>query len=597
MILLYVEGLNYFVAQLAIVELGLLKHFGIIILGILINNIPKPMHRFYQFKSYVLLLCSLVFSTTAIAQPDFWLRQSFSDGPFTSHSFHAAFAVEDGYYLAGEFWKDIIFDQFSAAIPEGEDTQDSFVLQTDNEGNSINFWHISGNGYERITDIAVTPTGSIWLSGFFANTLVYDNLELSAEGFYDAFVLHIGVDGSLINSFQFSGVNPGDALNIDRMELDAAGDLWLLANFAGAVSVGDTIYNAGFSQDGLVLEMAPNGEILLAHHYESVGSGEEDFLYLNDLAIDQEGRVLVGGIITGEIAINGEPVQGDLSLNTGFVQRWKTLDSDLFQTFSGGSNEVRSITVTEDQIVLGIQFQQSVDVFEETIQGSGSFADMVVVALDSDGELIWFRAFIKGEAQPTGGVYPIDIDHFENRIFMGGFFDGVVSSQGQEVMEADGQQAYLMEFKSNGDLTAVETFSSSAYSRIDAIEASAYGLCFTGEFASDLFFNGESLSEINSTLFYGVLENETVSSTNEAVEATVAIYPNPTHDLWRIQLETSPLNEVSFRLYNSLGQEVDAIALNSRSTNYAATQLAEGLYYFEIRSAGVILEAGQLLKL
>ena len=535
---------------------------------------------------YILIFLPL-FSTAQ----ESWLKASSSQAPFTSHRFYDGTYRGEYFYWWGDLWRDVIFDDFSASIPSDDDTHDAFLLQTDVIGNVQNLIHLSGSGYERVEGMTFGTDGTFWITGFFSEVLEMPGLSLSSTGFYDGFILQLQPDGSIVQAFHFPMDDFMGAINFRSIKMDQEGNLWVCANFAGSITLNETTYQGGFNQDGLVVKLKTNGEVLKVVQFDSDNSGEEGgFVDLTSLEIDAVGRVVVGGGMSGVVEVGD--VIGDYGLGQCFVSVYDTeAEVDWMQVFTSGYSLINTITaIPGGGVIAGAQFQNSFDFGEETITGSGSFADMVVFALAEDGTPAWIKAFTKSSAAPTGGVYPISLDYQNGQIFLGGFYDGMVLYEGNVLLDHPDQQAYLMQFTAGEELPTAHAFEGGGYSRINAIAASPAGVGYAGEFAGGLVFQDFGVPGINSTLFYGLL-SEMLSSNEEIQEdgLSISFHPNPASEYCYI---TSPLPG-QLTIYNIDGKLIHAESLFSGVIRMDVSKWPAGNYVYRWESEGNV-EVGQI---
>jgi hypothetical protein len=550
-----------------------------------------------NWTKIVALLLGLVAAIGSEAQTDFWMKTSTSENPFTSHQFHAGDYQNGTYYYCGEFWRDISFGTFEAAIPVGEDNQDAFILQTDAQGNEQNLLHFTGNGYERISDLVALDNGEIWLCGFFNQTFSYDTVSFQATGFYDTFLLHLDAEGGVLDAFQFFGQGSQNALNFDALAVDSQGQIWVLANFGGTVQIGQEIIEGGFSQDGLLIHFSKTGEILDIHHFATPGDGEENFLYLNALAVDKSDNVIVGGTMTGAATVDSMVIDlNPESYGQAVLFKYNSADqllwSKVYNSFYSGIN---TITIGADQeIIAGVQFQSSFEFDGEEILGNGSFSEMVLIGVGTDGDALWYNAFTKDDFQAIGGIYPISIVEQAGRIFVGGFYSGTIVNNGETILESgDNQWAYILELEGDGTLSNVFPFSSAAYARVNFLAAGSEGISFGGEYAQSIIFQDQSYNSVNSTLFYGLIF-EVVNDVNQfQVNEEVKVFPNPFHDDLRIQTQMPASYQLE--IFNLLGQKVWEEDFSGTELNLDLNSLAPGHYNY-IFKAKESIRTGKLVK-
>jgi hypothetical protein len=79
-----------------------------------------------------------------------------------------------------------------------------------------------------------------------------------------------------------------------------------------------------------------------------------------------------------------------------------------------------------------------------------------------------------------------------------------------------------------------------------------------------------------------------LTTRNEALAATVGLYPNPTHQAFTLALPVGPLNSASATLRNALGQVVQTRQLHlpaaGGTTEFDVRNLATGVYSLQLET-------------
>ena len=74
----------------------------------------------------------------------------------------------------------------------------------------------------------------------------------------------------------------------------------------------------------------------------------------------------------------------------------------------------------------------------------------------------------------------------------------------------------------------------------------------------------------------------------------ITIYPNPSAEALVIKVN-EPKTGMEFLLYNSLGQEVDRVAIVEKETQYLRRNLSKGIYTFSFLNNKEVVESGKLV--
>ena len=92
--------------------------------------------------------------------------------------------------------------------------------------------------------------------------------------------------------------------------------------------------------------------------------------------------------------------------------------------------------------------------------------------------------------------------------------------------------------------------------------------------------------------------NSTQQNSNINIESHktryVNVYPNPSAEVLVIKVN-EPKTGMEFLLYNTLGQEVDRVAIVEKETQYLRRNLSKGIYTFNVLNNKEVVESGKLV--
>lgn len=512
-----------------------------------------------------------------------WLQASQSDSPFTSHRFYGGQYHAGQLYWWGDLWPDVAFGPFTASIPEGESVADAFLLTLNaSDGVPTNLLHLTGQGYERIEDMAPASDGGVWVTGFFSETLEVGGTTLESTGFYDGFVLKTDAAGNVAQAWQFP-ISYG-VINYTGIEQAEDGTLWLIANFSGILQIGGYEYETSSGQSGLLLHLTPSGDVISSHAFLGNSGSEGPSVDFSDLVLLPNGDIVFGGSLTGSVAVDGLPEE-DYGSGQAFLCRYSSEGAlQWLNTYSGGYSLVNTLDLLPGGgIVAGIQFQNSFVFDSETILGSGAFSDMALFAVDNEGSAIWIESFIELEPAVSSGIYPNSLSATEDGVFIGGSYSGSVSHNDSIILNASHTSGYLLQLSSTGDFQKGYTIESGGFNRVNAIAAAPEGLAYAGEFTGGLSFEGQSVPGINSTLFYGLLSGVVnAASEHQRAKRELLVFPNPaTAGACWVEVPGAGL----LSLYSANGQLVARQLVQAGSVRLPLRGRSTGWYQISWRSA------------
>lgn len=286
-------------------------------------------------------------------------------------------------------------------------------------------------------DVAVHSDGSIVVSGRVFGTVDCDPgpgvVNISSLGEHDAFACRYASDGSLIWARRFGGPENDD---FEAMKMDVSGNIYL-SGFNGDDFSTDPVGAEPLfaTPGGFVLKLNLDGEVEWRMKYQR---GVKEF------GIAPDGAVFVLGIYNGEYNFANWPetfyMDSDNNSMDIFITKLNPDGSFLWAKRIGGPemDNMFDMTIDDDAnlYVYGyFNFNCDVDPGpeEEFITSNGA-ADIMLVKLNSDGELLW--------ANQYGGS---DVD-YPNKVIIGG--DGFIYHTGRFRHEVDfdpGQEEFIMD--------------------------------------------------------------------------------------------------------------------------------------------------------
>ena len=242
------------------------------------------------------------------------------------------------------------------------------------------------------------------LGGYFARVYGGSNND-------EAFRLHQASDGFYITGSTWSYTQGNDDYLI--MKIDTSGQLlW-------AVAVGDTGGELGLS---VTETPSSNGEILLAGGTTSYGAGYWD-LFLGTISPDGQltsSKVMGGSDADGATFVTRTSDGGYLVC--GATRSWGEGDNVLVVKLDGSLNPVWARSIGgpgDEEAVAAVETEDGYVVVGLTSSWGAGYDDMLVLKLNTDGQLLW--------AEALGGVWD-DTAYSVARLDDGGLLVAGVSS-------------------------------------------------------------------------------------------------------------------------------------------------------------------------
>lgn len=354
--------------------------------------------------------------------------------------------------------------------------RDAFIVSYTSDGEFRWARSFGGIADDRGQGVA-TQNERVYITGDFQEEGAFgpegaSAIKLNSLGLEDGFVAAFDDVGAVTNAFQFgsSAVDGGRDLGID-----AAGNLYLLGAFSGAVdfnpdSAENILNSVNGSLDVVLASYTPAGDYRWAIHTGGAQIDEG-----NGLAVDAAGNSFVIGHFIGKSDFDPGPDEAErvsVGARDQFIASYDQEGGYRWVTQAGnGFAEGEDITLGPDgNLVAGSVF--SGDIFPDeasalriTSQGD---QDILLAGYTADGGFRWATGVGGSLAQVASGV-AVDI---ENRVLLTGYFEAETdfdpSDNVQEVSSQGVFDAFLVRFDGAGQLpVAIEPLPGEIMQAID----------------------------------------------------------------------------------------------------------------------------------
>jgi hypothetical protein len=286
-----------------------------------------------------------------------------------------------------------------------------------------------------VNDVVVDEAGVV-IVGQFRGVVGFGGPNLVASGGNaDVFVARYAPDGTHLHSRRFGTNISGQNTVANAVALTPSGSVVVVGHYGGLAGVGPSFGGGSLPHAGrrdlFVVEL--DDEL---QHVRSVGfggAGDDEALAV---AVANDGRVLVGGEIEGEVAIGDEVLRSEggadalvLSLDDAFAPAWAVA--------SGGALDeaVRGLDVDSLGGAVVAGSLRSAIAFGGTPVASAGFDDLFLARLDVDGALDWLAVFGDEAGQQIGHDVAVGP---EDRVVLVGSFLGTVDVGGPAPLVAEG---------------------------------------------------------------------------------------------------------------------------------------------------------------
>jgi type IX secretion system substrate protein len=319
----------------------------------------------------------------------------------------------------GQYWVEVYFE--NDTLQAGSNTKAYFVAKYNPSGQLIWAKSINGSSTKAANDLTLSEENDIYLTGYFNDSLIVDNIVLTAQAAEDAFVLKISADGIPSWGVQFG--NEGTT-RPQRIETTSSGQLVIAGNITGSVTFGnDNLVSVTTDFDIFVAHLDENG----ISNWGRIGTGVFDNL-VNALAVGVNDNIYVSGNFTGVLGIDNQTIATPgfnenlylLNLNTTGDLVWiRGLDDQVFNDPSFSYD----IALKDELVLMTGQFLGTL-IIDDLQLGDVAELKGYIASFDVENGQVKKLSLIPGTAQTSGSRISVDNN---GRLYLGGTFTDQVT--------------------------------------------------------------------------------------------------------------------------------------------------------------------------
>jgi TolB-like protein len=368
-------------------------------------------------------------------------------------------------------------------------TNDIFVAKFDPSGTHLWSKRFGDATQQDIAYVTVDASGNVIIVGRFHGTVDFGGGVLTSVGMDDIFAAKFSPDGTHLWSKRF-----GDryAELACYAATDPSGNTMLAGRFYGTIDFGGGILTSGGNDDIFVAKFAPDGTHLWSKRF-----GEASAQYANDIAVDASGNVMIAGHLEGSADFGSGPLTSAGSMDI-FVAKFSPTGVHLWSERFGDSEAqyVNSIACdASGNVIITGSFEGSVDFGGGTLASAGMW-DAYVAKFNPSGTHLWSKRFGDADEQ---GVNSVTADASGN-IILGGNFGGAVNCGGDELNSEGSFDFFIAKFTSAGLHLWSDSFGDASMQSVRGVAVGPTGAVFiTGAMEGTVDFGGGDLISEGST--------------------------------------------------------------------------------------------------
>ena len=350
-------------------------------------------------------------------------------------------------------------------------------------GQNNNFLHSAGStANDEALDVVQAPNGNIYTTGYFSQTVLFDNITFSHTGNGDGFVACQNPNG------QYLWVVKIDGLLADRgsaIACDNAGNVYATGTFTDNAEIGGfdvTANNA--SQDVYVTKINPDGAVLWVKTF-----GGQDLENVTGIAVAPSGHIWLTGQFRGTAYFGQDTLTSEILLGTSvssydiYLLKLNAAGNTVFVKKAASNFNDRSTGLQVDNAgnpYLSGHFSNDLQFGNLTYTNNALNAGFVMKC-DSAGNPLWFKKL---------NAFFLDINGLhvrENTLVVGGDFKGSFSISGPPVTSFTSTSVhniFCIRMQLNGTVVNyVNEGSENSFDLRDLTLTQDNSLLFTGNFS------------------------------------------------------------------------------------------------------------------
>lgn len=564
-------------------------------------------------RSILSILCIIALLYANAQSPSLVWAKNMGGTSWTRGNSIATDALGD-VYITGSFSGTVDFNPGAGTFTlTATGDQDAFITKSDASGNFLWAVKIGGLYSDFGFGIAVDTSGNVYVTGSFGLTVDFDpgagTSELTALGGNDIFILKLDASGNFIWVKRVGGTSIDDCYG---MTLDKSGNIYLTGDFYEKADFdpGTGIYElqSNGDLDIFILKLDATGSLVWAKNF---GGTAADAGY--GIAVDKDGNVCSTGLFQGSVAFTSGGGYNFISKGASDMYVLK-LDSNgnfVWAAQIGGPQFDYGYSIALDKggnVYTTGWFYDTAD-FDP---GAGTYnltstlggSDIFVSKLSISGNFVWAKN-IGGDNYTNSQGYAISVDASDT-VYTTGVFQGTADfdpgTGAHELTSAGYSDIFILKLSASGDYVwAGELGGTNVDKGFSIMVDASTNIYCTGEFAGtadfdpgagvyDLTYSGGQsdvfVLKLGQTLT-GIKEN---ASTN-----TISVYPNPTHDVFKIVF-SNPTQNASIEIYNSLGELVVKQTIDNDINTFDITNQPIGLYFVKVLSENKLITSQIIVK-
>ena len=313
-------------------------------------------------------------------------------------------------------------------------------------------------------DIAVDSSKNIYVTGYFQNVSIFGAHTLNAGSVSNDARFFIAKYNHSQPYWEWAYAGIGDAFSSGfQLVLDAAENVYVVGYNTGSVTWNNSFTSSPKGTwNGFLLKYSSSGSFLWG---TAVGASSSCFggncgVYFNNVVIDSQQRVVVGGNQLGHVSYAGKSYtgMGDWDI---VVSRWQAngVHDWYSMTGSSGDDRVQALAVNpDDRPVVGGWLGGSSQFGSTILSNISGESDFFIAQLYANGQWDWAHKMGGTGNDTTHALHVIS----DGTYVAGGYFSGTINFSGVSRTATD-EDIWVWKFRWDTDNDGVHDFTDNCY--------------------------------------------------------------------------------------------------------------------------------------
>jgi|GEM_PF-2723237 len=521
----------------------------------------------FKWVAFVFIMSVICLPFGAIAQQTSWLKQTWGEqvGSFYVDKTGNSYAVGtyfqwgktiDGVTLNSTGHENVFTAKYS---PKGK----LLWAATSTSSNSNN--SVQGMG------ICANANGEVFITGYFAYTLLFDAIELHTNsGLTDIFLTKYSTEGKTLWTQAIGGMNSDFSYEV---KLDDSSNCYLAGRFEYPFKIGDSVfYGSNFGMNNFfIAKLDTHGKLIWVHR----GTGTS----CPKIKVMPAGDLFACGQYQYDFTWESDTIASKGGIDYYLLKLHPNGETNWVTTLNGSDyNNVHSFNIDQEGDAYLLGSSEGYTYLNDSLISKFPNYDYFVAKLNQKGNLNWIKPVKRWKDTTEFHLNKINID-FNNNLSI----YGALTDRWDTINLGYHHNYGLMRLKlnpNNGDETGSILYPN--LPNTQSLQEDKWGNFYLGGGFSYEIKIGDK--ELKIASFYGRFIAKIKNDGVEEKPSTL-LFPNPTNGLVQLEFENWNDPEIFYELYATNGQRIQNGSFLNQENVLDLNGLSNGLYFLRLKGS------------